>query len=361
MRFFLHTKRVLNGVYKHWLTFAFFFGFITDFILLNRIDDIFDNSMLFFYASLSTISMLLLYVGVAEKCPQFLVKKLKKFMPIVMQYAFGGLLSGMLIFYGRSGDLLASLPFLLIILTVILGNEFLEKRSDRLIYQLALYFIGLFSYVVLEVPVLTGKMGDVVFIFSGFIALVIVSLVVKVLYKIVPNFMSVNIGRVIVTIGFIYIGLNSLYFTNLIPPIPLSLTELKIVQEVEKIDGTGYVVKSEEQSWYSYFPLVKDVIHPMNDYVFCFARVYAPTRLTTDIYHRWEYKDENGEWKQYLRLRYGISGSNKNGYGGYTKISNFFDGTWRCSIETERGQVLGRTSIKIETIGAANKIKSQLR
>lgn len=361
MRFFSRTKRILNVVYKHWLTVAFFTGFITDSILLNRIDDVFDNLMLLFYVLLSTTSMLLFYVGVAEKCPQFLVKKLKKFMPIVMQYAFGGVLSGMLIFYGRSGDLLASAPFLLIIFSVILGNEFLEKRSDRLIYNLTLYFVGLFSYVVLEIPVLTGKMGDFVFILSGFIALVFISVVIKILYKIVPNFMLANIGKIIVTIGFIYIGLNSLYFSNLIPPIPLSLTELEIVQGVEKIEGTGYLVKYEEQAWYRHLPLIKYVLHPVNDSVFCFARVYAPTRLTTTIYHRWEYKDENGNWQEYFRYGYDIAGVNKGGYGGYTEAEDLFSGIWRCSVETARGQILGRTSIKIDMNEPPKVIKSQLR
>lgn len=282
-------------------------------------------------------------------------------MPILMQYAFGGLLSGMLIFYGRSGDLLASAPFLLIILVVILGNEFLGKRSDRLIYNLALYFVGLFSYVVLVVPVLTGKMGDLVFIFSGLTALVFVSFVVKLLYKIVPNFMSVNIGRVIVTIGFIYIGLNSLYFTNLIPPIPLSLTELEIVQKVEKIENVGYRVKYEEQSWYRHLPLVRNLLHPINNSASCFARVYAPTKLTTIIFHRWEYKDEKGDWKEYFRFGYDIAGTNEGGYGGYTKAEDLFSGTWRCSVETERGQVLGRTSVKIDTNGKARAMKSKIR
>jgi hypothetical protein len=348
MNYLKHSRSIIRGLYKHWLTVAFFLGFITDLILLNRVDDLLDNIILLTYAVLATVSLLLLYVGVAEKGPAIFVRFFNRYMPMVMQYAFGGLLSGMLIFYGRSGDLLASAPFFILILIVIFGNEFLSKRSNRLIYNLSLYFIGIFSYIVLVIPVLTGHMGDVVFVLSGIVAVLWVWFVVKLLFRIVPNFMVANIGRVIVAIGFIYIGFNALYFTSLIPPIPLSLTELEIVDSIERTDR-GYRITTQEQSWYRVLPFFHPVIHPSGNALGCFARVYAPTRLSTEIFHRWEFKNEMGEWEEHFRFGYGISGVNDGGYGGYTLATNLFDGQWRCSVETERGQVLGREIVTIDT------------
>lgn len=346
------ARKVVRGLYHHWLTVWFFLGFITDFILLNRIDDLVDNLILLFYAVLATTALLLLYVGVAERAPSFMVRFLKKYAPMLMQYAFGGLLSGMLIFYGRSGDIIASAPFLLLIFGVIVGNEFVSKRSDRLVYHLALYFIGLFSYIVLVVPVITGKMGAGIFVLSGLIAVSIVSFVIQLLYRIVPNFMATNTKRIIVTIGFIYIAFNTLYFTNVIPPIPLSLTELSIEQSVERVSSGDYRIVSETQPWYRRLPFARPVIHPTYGSIACFARVYAPTKLETDIYHRWEYKDENGQWRERFRLGYPITGSNVGGYRGYTRLQSFTNGVWRCSVETERGQVLGRQTVIVETTGA---------
>ncbi len=354
---FSNTWRLLR---RHWLTVAFVLGFFTDYLLLNRIDDIVDNLILLFYALLATTTLLLLYVGVAERGPGFLAHFFRKYAPIAMQYSFGGLLSGMLIFYGRSGDWLAAAPFMLLILVVILGNEFVGKRSDRLIYHIALYFIGMFSYIVLVIPVVTGKMGDWIFILSGLIALMIMTFVVQALFRIVPNFMAANVGRVIVTIGAIYIGFNTLYFTSLIPPIPLSLTELEIVQSVSRIGDAGYRVEAEVQPWYRRIPLVRPVLHPVRSSIACFARVYAPTKLSTEIYHRWEYKNAAGEWQEHFRFGYGISGSNTGGYGGYTKVESFFDGVWRCSVETERGQVLGREVVRIDTTEVPKSTKIRI-
>ena len=338
------------------MTVGFVLGFITDLILLNRIDDLLDNLILLFYVLLATTAMFLLYLGVAERAPAFLSGFLKKYTPVIMQYAFGGLLSGMLIFYGRSGDWLASAPFFALIIIVIVGNEFVAKRSDKLIYNLSLYFTGLFSYIVLVVPVVTGKMGDLVFIFSGLLSLLLVTFVVKTLYRIVPNFMEQNTRRVIVTIGAIYITFNSLYFTNVIPPIPLSLTKLEIAHAVERTDSGKYRVESEKQVWYRLLPLTKPKLNSDGSSLACFARVFAPTRLTTEIFHRWEYLDENGDWKEYFRYGYTISGSNVGGYGGFTELRNFFSGTWRCSVETKRGQVLSRETAVVE-IGGESRVR----
>jgi hypothetical protein len=212
---------------------------------------------------------------------------------------------------------------------------------------------------------MTGKMGDGIFILSGFIALMIVTFVVQVLYKIVPNFMAVNVGRVILTIGTIYIGFNTLYFTSLIPPIPLSLTELSIVQSIESFTSPSgqkiYRVETEVQPWYRRLPFVRPVLHPTGSSLACFARVYAPTKLETDIYHRWEYQDEEGVWQDHFRYGYGIAGTNEGGYRGYTRMNNFFDGKWRCSVETKRGQVLGREVVTIETEGKPKAIEVQIK
>lgn len=345
------TRSTFRFIRRHWLTAGFVLGFITDLILLNRIDDLLDNLILLAYVLLATTSMFFLYLGVAERAPGGTSAFLKKYSPVLMQYAFGGLLSGMLIFYGRSGDWLASAPFFALILVVIVGNEFVGKRSDRLIYNLSLYFIGLFSYIVLVVPVIIGHMGDWVFIFSGFASLVVVTFVLKMLYRIIPVFMQHNTRRVIVTIGSIYIVFNALYFTNIIPPIPLSLTELEIVQSISRTDSGSYEIKSESQPWYRRLPFTRPELHPTEGSISCFARVFAPTRLEAEIYHRWEYKNEDGDWVEQFRFGYDISGVNSGGYGGYTTLKNYHSGTWRCSVESKRGQVLGRESFMIDTEG----------
>ncbi len=340
---------------KHWLTFSFVLGFATDTILLNQIDNFVDSLILLVYALLASCSLLLFYSGVAEKMGERFSKWLVRIMPGVMQYSFGGLLSGMLIFYGRSGDWITSAPFLLLILSVIFGNEFVHKRSDRLVYHISLFFIGIFSYTVLILPVIFGVMGDLMFILSGLVALIFVTIVVQLLYRIVPNFMRVNTRRVILVIGAIYTTLHILYFTSVIPPIPLSLTELQVVHSVTKT-GNDYRLVTESQPWWRGLPFMKAELHPAAPTLSCFARVYAPARLHTDIYHRWQYIDANGKWAERARIKYPIAGTNTGGYRGWTEIGNVGNGNWRCSVETARGQVLGRYTVNVFSDGSGQTV-----
>lgn len=346
----------LVQVKRYWLTVSFVIGFVVDLILLNQIDSLVDNLILLGNATIATVSFVLLYVASSQRIPEWLSQKLYKYAPIFMQYGFGGLLSGMLVFYGRSGDFLASAPFLLIILAVIFGNEFIVKRSDKLIYHLSLYYIGIFSYSILILPVLLGKMGDLVFILSGIMALIIVGGLIKLLSRVIPNFIRHNTKRIILTIGFIYLGFNTLYFSNLIPPIPLSLTHIEIAHSVNRSDDGIYRITNETQPWWRTYTPLQAVINPSQSYIACFARVYAPTRLTTDIYHHWEYKNEAGKWVEKFRLSYPIFNTNIRGYRGYTQIASFTDGEWRCSVKTERGQVLGREAVTIDS----NKARGEL-
>lgn len=262
----------------------------------------------------------------------------------------------MLIFYGRSGSWLNNAPFLILIILVILGNEFVSKRSDRLVYQIGLYFVGLFAYMVLVLPVILGKMGDFIFFLSGVIALLVVTIVIQLLYRIVPNFMNLNTRNVILTVGAVYVGFNVLYYTNIIPPIPLSLTELEVVQSVSRTETGNYRIVLEDSPWWQSLPLMKETIHPTGSSISCFSRVFAPTRLTTNIYHRWQFKDSSDNWVDRPRIGYSISGNNAGGYRGYTTISSFSPGIWRCTVESERGQVLGSKTFVIEKGAAKNLV-----
>lgn len=345
---FLHKTQ--HAVRHHWLTIAFVAGFATDFILLNQIDNKFDNLVLLFYVILATLSLFLFYVAVAERGPNWLIKFLAWSTPIVMQYSFGGLLSGMLIFYGRSGDFIVSAPFLLLILGVVLANELVKKRAGRLLYNVILYFIGIYSYCILVVPVWVGKIGNWIFFASGLLALALTAFLIKLLKQVVPNYVTLQKRMLVFSVGVIYVLFNAFYFFNIIPPIPLSLTELGIYQSVEKSSDGNYRIVKEERPWYQKIPWYPLTVHPISGAgLSCYARVYAPLNLHTTVTQRWEYKDKTGVWQPHYQQSYQITGENRQGYRGYTTITSVFNGTWRCTVENERGQVLGRRTFTIDT------------
>ncbi len=179
---------VIHFVRHHWISLAFIGGFLTDLILLNGVDDVFDNLILLFHVTASTVSILTLYAALSGKFGDRLSKPIERYSTMLMQYSFGGLFSGMLIFYGQSGDLLASWPFFVFIVAGIAGNELIKQRGRRLVFNILAYFIGLFSYIVLVVPVFTGFTGPLAFVLSGLSALSIVYLLVGLLRKLIPYY-----------------------------------------------------------------------------------------------------------------------------------------------------------------------------
>lgn len=340
----------MQRVRRYWLTIAFFLGFIVDNITLNNVEQLFDNIVLASYVVLAMASLLVLYAAAAEKLPERICPFARKYAPLLVQFSFGGLLSGMLIFYGRSGSWFESWPFLLIILAVIAGNELIRERSRRLIFNLGILFIGLFSYVVLVVPVISGVMGAWVFVGSGLLALFIMYWFVRLLNRIVPRFLGLHLRSVVFTIGMLFATLNFFYFANIIPPIPLSLKDVGIYHSVIYFEDTNtYQLTYEKQEWWDFFQDSDDTFHAEpGDNIFCFASVFAPTRLQTDIFHRWERYDESaGAWVEHARLSYPIQGGRSDGYRGHTLIRNYEEGVWRCRVETARGQVLGSEKFEV--------------
>lgn len=336
---------------QHFLTLAFILGFIVDNFTLNRVDQLFDNIILLTYVFLAMSSLLVLYAGSAGKFPDRMNGAVRRYAPLVTQYAFGGLFSGMLIFYGRSGSWMVSWPFLLIILGVIFGNETIKDRVQRLLYNLGMLFVGLFAYVVLVVPVLLGAMGPVIFVGSGILALIIMLVFIRLLALIVPRFIALHQRALIFMIGIIFALFNFLYFANIIPPIPLSLKDVGIFHSVIRFGDGTYQLKYEKGEWWEWYKKSDNVFHAKpGDTIFCFAKVFAPTKISTDIYHTWDRYDEvQGAWVRHVRLSYPIVGGGDDGYRGYTLIENFQNGKWRCTVETGRGQVIGREEFVVDS------------
>ena len=350
MSFRSYKEKILHHK-EHFLTVFFVLGFVVDNFTLNRVDQLFDNIVLLTYVTLAMLSLLFLYGATAGKFPERWNTSIRDFSPMVTQYAFGGLFSGMLIFYGRSGSWFVSWPFLLLILLIIYGNETIRDRVQRLLYTIGMLFIGLFSYVVLIVPVLLGKMGAVVFVGSGILALIIILIFIRVLAWVVPRFIYIHQRSLFFVVGLIFAGFNFLYFTNIIPPIPLSLKEAGIFHSVIRFEDGSYQLSYEAGRRWQFYRKSDDVFHVVQGgSVFCFAKVFAPTSIKTDIYHTWEYYNETEKkWVQHARLSYPIAGGRDGGFRGYTYIQSPASGQWRCTVETGRGQVLGREDFVVDS------------
>lgn len=355
---FSFNREKIRGLRHYWLTLAFLGGFVVDNITLNRVDQLFDNLILLTYVLVAGSSLALLYAGTADRLPEQFRALVLRFMPLAVQFSFGGLLSGMLVFYSRSGSWSASWPFLCIILAVIVGNETIRDRASRLIFNLVVFFVGMFSYLVLLIPVLTKKMGPWIFLASGILSLFLIYWYVRFLRLIIPKFIEAHLQQIVFSLGMTFCVFNFLYFGNIIPPIPLSLKHIGIYHNVEHAPEGGYLLTYEDGPWYQFWKDSETTYHyEPGDRVYCYAAVFAPTAFSTDVFHRFaRYDEESGKWINKDRLEYRIDGGRDGGFRGFTYIEHVEEGKWRCSVETERGQILGRDVFWIEKAAPARDL-----
>jgi len=331
---------------------ALIFGFIFDSLTLKRVDLFFEQIILF--SHLCIVWLAIVYINFYEQKNLIGRGRISYFFrhasPVIMQFSFGALFSGFLIFYIRSASMASSWLFLFFLVFLLVGNEFFRKRYQRFTFQISVFYFTLFSFLIFYVPVLVGKIGVPVFILSGCISLIMIIILIKGIFLISNEQFKQSKKYTRLNVLGIFIIINILYFLNIIPPIPLSLKDSEVVHMVNTNDG-AYLLKDEEKRWYQNF-LPYDIINKKKESpVYFFSSVFAPTNLTTTIVHRWEYKNQKGEWITHTKISFPVVGGRDGGYRGYSFSRTIKDGWWRVSVETSNGQVLGVKRFKvIETI-----------
>ncbi len=203
------------------------------------------------------------------------------------------------------------------------------------------------------VPVLLRRMGDGVFLLSGAFALALFALALRLLGRFGQGDAAGSRRALFPVVAMIFITFNFFYFNNMIPPIPLSLKEIGVYHEVSRAGSPApsdagrsgeYRLVYEAPPWYAFGAATSKVFHRAGDEpAYAWSAVYAPTRLDTEVFHRWSYLDEaEGEWVSSTTVGFPISGGREEGYRGYSVKEGVFPGRWRVDVETPRGAVIGR-------------------
>jgi hypothetical protein len=335
--------------YERWISpVTVVIGFIFDNLTLRRIDVFFSNALLIFYLVISALSIFLLNVHEHRRGQTARSETLHFTLIFAMQFCLGGLFSASFLFYSKSGTLVGSWPFLVMLVGYIIGNEILRQNYIRLGFQVAVFFTALFSYLIFFLPVILGSMGDDIFLLSGISSLIITGLFIYVLSWLAPDRTRKSAPILVGSLFGLFGIINLLYFTNLIPPIPLALKDAGIYRSVEKIGEGEYTARGERQKWFNLF-FRKPTIHMIQgEPLYALTLVFAPAKLQTDIVHIWEYYDDSeGKWVAFNPVTLRISGGREGGFRTYSIKENVFPGKWRVEVRTPRGQIIGRLSFNI--------------
>lgn len=334
----------------------FFAGVGYDTLTLTRIDRLQDNLLLLLYLVL--LGTLIILTGREEfrtgerECwesqpgPLRWLGRAQPYYPMAMQFLLGGLFSAYAVFYFRSASFTSSAMFLLLLVGLLVANEFLKDRLTNLRLLVTLYAFVCFSFFTFFLPVVTGWMNWAVLLAGAGLSAATVSRVVYLIAKGNPIWTRRETVNTLTPAATVIALLIGFYFLNWIPPVPLAMKFGGIYHEVRRA-GDRFELTFEKR-WFEFLKR-SDTDFPAGDPVYCFTAVFAPVNLDTIVYHHWYYRgDRGGPYTHADRIPIKISGGREGGYRAYSFKQRLDQGEWRVDVETEDGRVLGRVSVRVE-------------
>lgn len=362
----IYVVKIKNWFLKHERRIApasFILGFVWDNLTLTRIDIWLDNVIILGHLIIAGTSIAFLNIYQEGRIKREFGEKIFHIIPFAMQFSFGALFSAFVVFYSKSASFTSNALFLVFLAFLLVGNEFFRKIYQRLTFQASIYFVALFSYSILIIPTLFKTLGVKIFLASGVLSLILMSLFLSVIAFAAPARVRESWRSLFASVGGIYLFFNLFYFTNIIPPIPLSLKESGVYHKILRNADGNYEVSFESVPWYYFFQETASIFHwKKGEAVYFYSAIFAPAKLTTAVYHRWSYFDETGGgWTETSVVRYQINGGRGGGYRGYTLKEVMFPGKWRVEVLTDTNQVLGRMDFNIVESESTPPLKSGLK
>jgi hypothetical protein len=335
-------------------------GFVTDNYMFRRID--LPNTQLIFivYLTVAAVTILFLHILNARSDPEKPTPRWRSFIPLVTQFALGGLWSGFLIFYTRSAVLLESWPFLVVLAAIFIGNEVFKRYYERLVFTSTLFFFGLFSYAIVTVPIFTHTVGLFTFLLSGFVAIAIFLGFLELLAKFGRESFEPSKWKIGIGAAAVYVLINIFWFTNILPPLPIALARAGVYNSVRHV-GDHYIGTGAPEPWYDKLFSTQVVHVTPGQPVYVYSAIFAPVRFSERVVHSWQhYNMKRKRWIAVSNVSYTINGGRDGGYRGYTIKRNAQAGDWRVDIRLAGGHLLGRVRFRVDQAPPVNLVSETL-
>jgi hypothetical protein len=321
---------------------ALFFlaGFLIDVFTLSRIDDWLNILQQGVYLTvLGTLLLFELRIWMGKGEPPRFLQRYWRFSEDAIHFLFGSLLSVYALLFLKSASDLVSFGFLVFLFGLLVANELPQFRRLGPALRLALFSFCVTAYFAYLVPVLVGFIRPWLFFLSVLLASIpLLFFGRRVLAWGVP---PREVMRRALLPGLSVNGLLLLlYLVKAIPPVPLSVQYIGIYHDIQK-GPEGYQLMRLRPDWKFWENGDQTFEARPGDRIFCFVRVFAPTRFRDRVQVRWSFHDPKRGWTKWDAIPLNISGGRSEGFRGYAFKENYQPGDWRVDIETEDGRDVG--------------------
>ncbi|MEQ9309801.1 MAG: DUF2914 domain-containing protein [Balneolaceae bacterium] len=358
----LKISRFRTFIRKHqkYTPVAFFIcGFIWDSLTLGRIDRLYDRVILTTYLSSLSICLYLYNLVDDGKWKETIIERFEDYMPLAIQFFLGGLCSAYVIYFSRSVSFSKTVSFFVILVVLLFANELLKKRISNKYLQFSAYFFVNFTFFTFFIPVLIKEMNTLVFILSGAISLMSTLALILYIYNSSPSTRKeISKRKMLGLVVGIYLMINTFYYFNLIPPVPIALDTGLVAHSVEKTKNE-YRVTYERAEWYKFWrENRRKFAYQPKSRVYVFTSIFAPSNLNKKVAHRWKwFSPHTKQWEEIDNINFEITGGRDEGFRGYTYKSNMMPGEWKVDVITKEGLVLGIIDFEIENDSLLQPVK----
>lgn len=333
-------------------SFGLVLGLILTPLTLTRVDNFKENLWIILHIFIAVLGIVILNYLEHQITKGKIDKKhsdsINFWLTLIIQFAFGNLFSTYIVFYFRSSTFALAWPFLLLIAVLLVGNELWKKHYARLTMQISTLFLAVYMFSIFLIPVLTHRIGDDIFIYSGLYSIAFILVLIFSLYTFTKESFLKNRRALLISLGGIVVSINLMYFLNIIPPIPLSLKEAGVYHSVTKDSTNNYLLGAEKKSWIDYFIPGELYQRYKDEPVYVFTSIFSPTRFDTQIIHKWKYYDKiTKKWVTYSEIHLPIIGGRGGGYRTYSNTMYSSAGKWRVDVVTLKGKLIGRVNFEI--------------
>jgi hypothetical protein len=335
---------------------AFFFatGFIFDTFAVGRVDSWHMIAQQALYLAIVTAVLTQMFFVPEPPAPEGLSRLARfyyRYRIVLLSFCLGTLLNLYTLFFFKSSSLLVSFSFMLVIVALLLANEFGPFQRLGLSFKFALLSLCGLSFCATMVPMLFGAVGTAIFLASMAVACVPMLALAAWMRRRTPERFAEVRNQMLVPFGLMLIVFLGAYLLRVIPPVPLSIPFIGVYHSVERTQGT-YRLSHERPAWAFWRNGDQQFAAQPGDRLYVFFRVFSPASFADEVSMRWFHREPGG-WALQDTIPIKIVGGRAEGFRGYGFKTKYQPGAWKVQIETTDQREIGRVYFDVEAVGAS--------
>lgn len=269
----------------------------------------------------------------------------------ILSFFLGTLLNVYTVFFFKSSSLLVSFSFMLVMVALLVLNEFGPFKRLGVAFRFALLSLCGLSFCATVVPMVFGRVSTLVFLVSMASACVPMLALAAWVRRSAPGRYLAARQQMLVPFGVMLVVFLGAYLLRVIPPVPLSVPFIGVYHGVERTQET-YRLSHERPPWAFWRNGDQQFRAQPGDRLYVFFRIFSPASFADEVSLHWFHREARG-WALQDTIPIKIVGGRAEGFRGYGVKSKYPAGEWKVQVETTDGREIGRVYFDVEAVPAS--------